>query len=115
MLLQADKTVSSLETVPSVITASAGVAGRSNLMAGKNATHTIVDVPVGTIFRNLEREIVAELVEDGTMFVAAKGGAGGRGNAFFRTSTRQTPMLAECGGMGETFTFDVGKASLQHR
>ena len=57
----------------------------------------------------MEREIVAELTEEGAMFVAARGGAGGRGNAFFKSSTNQTPVVAEAGGEGEDFTFDIGK------
>ncbi len=32
----------------------------------------IVEVPVGTIFRNLERQILAELKTEGTMMIAAR-------------------------------------------
>jgi GTP-binding protein len=86
-----------------------GVSGGIDNCEGKNAQHRIVDVPPGTIFRNLEREIVAEVVEEGSMFIAARGGGGGKGNAFFKTAQRQTPLVAEKGGQGETFTFDIGK------
>jgi len=45
------------------------------------------------------------------MFLAAKGGAGGRGNAFFKSSTNQMPFVAELGGQGETFVFEIGITS----
>ena len=77
-------------------------------MDGKNAPHTTIDVPMGTVFRNLERVVVAEVVEVGDMFLAAKGGAGGRGNAFFKSATKQCPELAEEGGVGESYTFEIG-------
>ena len=64
---------------------------------------------MGTVFRNLDHEIVAELDKEDSMFLAARGGEGGKGNAFFKTSDQQKPMMAEKGGRGEAFTFDVGK------
>ena len=41
------------------------------------------------------------LRKDGDIFVAAKGGRGGRGNARFATSTNQAPRYAEDGSPGE--------------
>ena len=35
------------------------------------------------------------------MFLAARGGAGGKGNAHFKCAENQTPQLAEVGGEGE--------------
>ena len=37
-----------------------------------------------------------------------QGGAGGKGNVSFKSSTCQTPQVAEAGGVGEEFTFDIG-------
>lgn len=45
--------------------------------------------------------LVADLVHPGARFVAAHGGAGGRGNKRFATSTRQTPRFAETGLAGD--------------
>ena len=45
----------------------------------------VLQVPIGTVFK-VEGEVVASLGEDGSMFVAARGGAGGKGNAFFTTN-----------------------------
>ena len=47
---------------------------------------------------------MADLEEEGSMFIAARGGAGGRGNHFFCSDTNQTPRYAEVGGAGE----DIG-------
>ena len=86
-----------------------GVSGGYRDRQGKSGENKIVDVPVGTIFRNLDRVIVAELINEDTMFLAARGGSGGKGNSFFKTSENQTPMSAERGGTGEGFAFDIGK------
>ena len=48
------------------------------------------------------------------MFLAARGGAGGKGNTFFKTASRQTPMVAEKGGRGEQFTFDIELRTMAH-
>lgn len=37
-----------------------------------------------------------------------QGGAGGKGNVSFKTSTFQTPKIAEAGGKGESFIFEIG-------
>ena len=63
------------------------------------------------MFRNVDsREVIAELTNEGSMFLAARGGAGGKGNAYFKCSENQKPMLAEVGGEGEEFTMNVGKS-----
>lgn len=44
----------------------------------------LLQVPLGTVFKNDGRQI-ASLEEEGSLFVAARGGAGGKGNSFFTT------------------------------
>merc|ERR1739838_735782 len=41
------------------------------------------------------------------MFIAARGGAGGKGNAFFTNEIDQCPRVAEYDGKGEKFEYDV--------
>jgi GTP-binding protein len=61
-----------------------------------------VPVPVGTVIYR-DDELLVDLVEDGQEAVVAKGGRGGFGNAHFKSSTRQTPRVAEVGEKGESF------------
>ncbi len=75
--------------------------------AGRNCTgaggeNLIIHVPVGTeIVMDDGETVLADMTEEGQTFTAAKGGHGGRGNEFFKTSTNQAPHFAEEGEAGE--------------
>lgn len=76
--------------------------GGSSDKNGKSADTLIVKVPPGTeVYDNDGGNLLADLVEDGDEFVAAKGGRGGRGNAAFKSATNRSPRKAEQGGEGE--------------
>jgi GTP-binding protein len=79
-----------------------GQPGEGRNCTGRNGRDTLVRVPVGTLVFDAERggEPLADLTRHGQRFVAARGGRGGRGNARFATSTRQTPDFAEPGRPG---------------
>ncbi len=79
-----------------------GKNGSGQRSAGRSGKDLIVEVPIGTIIRR-DGEILADLTHDGEEAVVAKGGDGGFGNAHFKSSTRQTPMVAEVGESGEEF------------
>ncbi|MBR3254339.1 GTPase ObgE [Candidatus Saccharibacteria bacterium] len=53
------------------------------------------------------RTIIADLVRDGQTAVIARGGDGGFGNAHFKSSTRQAPIIAEVGEPGEEFEAEL--------
>lgn len=69
---------------------------------GKDGEDIIIKVPPGTIVKDAETgKVMADLVEPGERFVVAKGGQGGRGNAYFKSPTNQAPRIAEKGEKGE--------------
>jgi GTP-binding protein len=87
-----------------------GQGGGKLLRDGANGQDAVVLVPVGTILRDaLTTEILGDLTEDGARCVIATGGRGGKGNAFFKTSTNQTPSYAQPGepGLERTVTVEI--------
>jgi GTP-binding protein len=82
--------------------ASSGEHGKGNNRHGKSGRDLILEVAPGTLVKDpVTGEILADLVEPGQRWVAAKGGLGGKGNAHFVTSTRQIPRFAQPGEKGE--------------
>lgn len=79
-----------------------GKNGSGQRSAGRSGKDLIVEVPVGTVVRR-DGEVIADLAKDGEEAVIAKGGDGGFGNAHFKSSTRQAPLIAEVGEPGEEF------------
>jgi GTPase len=76
--------------------------GASNDMFGKNGADLVLKVPPGTTIYDAETgEEIADLSAPDQRTVVAKGGVGGRGNAHFATSVRQTPRFSEMGEPGE--------------
>ena len=81
--------------------AKSGDRGGVSNMTGHRGEDVIIKVPLGTVVRDDETNImIADLTEDGQEFVAAKGGRGGKGNACYATSTKRAPTFAEKGEPG---------------
>ncbi len=80
-----------------------GGAGQYKNMTGKNGDDLFVKVPVGTLIKNEEGDILADLTKPNEQAVIAKGGRGGRGNARFASSTNRTPRFAQPGEATEEF------------
>jgi GTP-binding protein len=84
--------------------------GRPGRGAGKHGAAgaaAMLPVPVGTQVFDDAGQLVADLAGSRGRVVVARGGAGGRGNARFATSTRQTPRFAETGLPGEETLLDL--------
>lgn len=79
-----------------------GEHGQGSNCTGKSGQDIIIRVPVGTIIKDAETgEAIDDLTKADQRIVIAKGGRGGKGNAFFTTSTRQAPKFAQPGEKGE--------------
>lgn len=79
-----------------------GEAGGKKKKFGKKGDDLIIKVPVGTLVREANSEvIIKDLNKDGEEYLIAKGGRGGRGNVHFKNSIRQAPRFAELGRSGQ--------------
>ncbi len=85
-----------------------GVPGQSANKTGKNGNDIVLEVPCGTIVRNIVTdEIIADLLQHGNTAIVVRGGRGGKGNAEFATPTNQTPRIAQPGEPGEEITIQL--------
>lgn len=88
------------------LVAESGQSGSKRNKRGRSGESLVVKVPVGTLVMRGD-EIIVDLAEDGQEAVVAKGGDGGFGNAHFKSSTRQTPRMAELGESGDEFEAEL--------
>lgn len=116
-----------------ILTAENGKNGAGQRAAGRSGKDLIVEVPIGTVVYKIgtksvngsvedrklgraplsvskteySRILLADLTYDGQEAIIAKGGDGGFGNAHFKSSTRQAPIIAEVGEPGEEFEAEL--------
>lgn len=81
-----------------------GEHGKGSNKYGKKAPDTVIYVPVGTVLKDINGNVLYDLIKPGEKFLIAKGGSGGRGNTMFKTSTNRAPDFAEKGEIGEERT-----------
>jgi GTP-binding protein len=82
--------------------------GQGKQMTGAESPDVLVKVPVGTVVKDFETgAVIGDLTEDGQRVIAAKGGRGGKGNTFFKTSTHQAPRFAQPGEPGDEKTVQL--------
>ena len=89
-----------------ILTAEDGGNGSGTRSAGRSGKNLIVEVPIGTVVKR-DGKIIADLTHDREEAIIAKGGDGGFGNAHFKSSVRQTPIVAEVGEPGEEFEAEL--------
>jgi GTP-binding protein len=78
-----------------------GTHGSGKKRHGRAGGDQLVAVPEGTMVRDQEGAVLADLVHAGDRWLAASGGRGGRGNARFLSDRRRAPAFAEQGELGE--------------
>ncbi len=84
-----------------------GVHGMGKGRHGKAGADMEVPVPEGTVVRDRDGSVVADLAREGDRWLAARGGQGGRGNARFLSNRRRAPAFAEQAELGEERWLDL--------
>ncbi len=75
-----------------------GEKGDKKLKTGASGKDEIIFVPCGTVIIDAKTDkIIADLHEDGVKFIALKGGNGGHGNAYYKSSIKQAPHYSQTG------------------
>jgi len=77
--------------------AASGGHGSGSRRHGASGADLLVKVPEGTVVLSADGERLADLTSHGQRWLAAPGGAGGRGNARFLSNRRRAPRFAEQG------------------
>ena len=81
--------------------AESGRPGAGRDRAGPSGKSVVMRLPVGTqILSDDQQTVLADLTEEGQEITLAKGGEGGKGNAFFKSSTNRAPRKAQPGLAG---------------
>jgi GTPase len=82
--------------------------GEGSNRTGRSGGDVVLPVPPGTVIRDHETsDFICEILADGEEFIVAKGGRGGKGNAWFVSSTHQSPREWEPGREGEERKLDL--------
>src|SRR5438034_5527423 len=76
--------------------------GSGSNKSGRSGDDVLLPVPPGTLVRDAASgALLGEVLENGQRIVIARGGRGGKGNAFFATATHQSPREFQPGEDGE--------------
>lgn len=117
----------SLNHVRAKYAAENGEQGRSYHRRGKNGQHVVVELPTGSIIRtvnensnsdnnrseeennsnNSETSSIELNAEKISSYVAARGGAGGKGNHYYLSNDNRKPRQFEVGHVGEKKTYHI--------
>ncbi|MDD5152680.1 MAG: GTPase ObgE [Candidatus Pacebacteria bacterium] len=84
----------------------AGDGGRDSLH-GKDGEDLILDLPIGSIVKNLSTGEEVSLLRDGEQVLLLKGGRGGFGNEHFKSATNRSPVEHIPGMVGQEADFSI--------
>ena len=88
-------------------TADRGEHGMGANKTGRSGPDVVLPVPPGTVIREVGGPVLGEVLAHGDEIVVARGGRGGKGNAFFATATHQSPREWQPGEEGEIRTLEL--------
>ena len=82
--------------------------GSGNNSSGAYGEDVYVDVPLGTVAKNIETdEVICEITEHNQEKILLPGGRGGLGNVNFKSATNQTPRYSQPGEDGQEGWFSL--------
>ncbi len=82
--------------------AGSGRPGAGRDRSGASGNDVVLRLPVGTqILSDDQLTVLADLTFEGQRFILVKGGTGGKGNAFFKSSTNRAPRKSQPGERGQ--------------
>ncbi len=85
-----------------------GMHGQGNNRTGASGSDIVLPVPPGTVIRDTESgRLIGEVMQDGDQLIVARGGRGGKGNAFFVSPTHQSPREWQPGEEGESLALEL--------
>ncbi|NQZ00826.1 MAG: GTPase ObgE [Bdellovibrionales bacterium] len=77
-----------------------GKPGAGQHKQGKSGKDAVIKVPPGTLIKDDEENLIRDMGAEGE-FLFLKGGKGGKGNTFYKSSVQQAPEKAQKGLPGE--------------
>ena len=110
IILQASAQLLCLEDYRSrrIIKAENGRSGGPNNRQGRRGKDLILSVPVGTLVKDVKTgEIIYDLTQKDETFTLCKGGKGGLGNTFFKSSRQRAPNKCTAGKQGEEIEVEL--------
>jgi len=84
-----------------------GEHGMGSNKTGRSGADVVLPVPPGTVIREVGGAVLGEVLAHGDEMVVARGGRGGKGNAFFATATHQSPREWQPGEEGEQRSLEL--------
>jgi GTP-binding protein len=82
--------------------ATSGKPGQGSNRDGADGIDMVLPVPDGTVVKDADGNVLADLIGGGSTYVIARGGRGGLGNAALASPRRKAPGFALLGEPGET-------------
>lgn len=87
--------------------AGSGGHGEGELRHGRTGDDLVLGVPLGTVVKEEDGTLLADLVSAGQRISVGKGGRGGKGNAAFVSRARRAPSYSEQGEFGEEYVLNL--------
>ncbi len=88
--------------------AESGENGANREKQGKSGKDIVIEVPIGTIIKDYKtKEIIADIYKNNHKILIIKGGRGGLGNTYFKSSINQAPKIYTEGKPGKSIDLEI--------